>query len=498
VSPVPPVPPVPPVLPGSRASRVTAVVVGAAIFLFALPVVRAELFSGWFTDEVADGPRVMTPIEPAVSDTDDCIDGACFDALESCSTDGELCERDLEIARIAWTYFENNTQETGLVNAAHKYPSTTMWDVSSSLAGTLAAREIGLIEQKAFDDRIVALLKTLNTMDLYNEEAPNKAYDTKTAEMTDYRNNASQIGIGFSVLDLARLMSWLDLLSCMHPKHAHTARNVMRRWTWCNMFDPRQMYGAHQSKDGVKYLQEGRLGYEQYAAKLFERAGVNQTIADLYRNRHAQTVSIYGVDVPYDIRDPRAMGAINYVVTESFALDAMELGFDDENRALVRAIYDVQKRRWEETGIPTAVSEDNLDRSPYFLYNTIYAAGTPWNTISDKGERYPWLRSISTKAAFSLAALYPDDPYSQVLTDAVESAYDPERGWYSGIYESGIGYNKAVTANTNGIILEGLLYKLRGSLHGSCESCGHDFSIRTPEDDAYPREAEEQCFPEGP
>ncbi|MEM7467178.1 MAG: DUF3131 domain-containing protein, partial [Pseudomonadota bacterium] len=41
----------------------------------------------------------------------------------------EVSARDLEIAKIAWVYFQNNSQEkTGLVNSANKYPSTTMWD----------------------------------------------------------------------------------------------------------------------------------------------------------------------------------------------------------------------------------------------------------------------------------------------------------------------------------------------------------------------------------
>jgi len=488
----------------TRSNRRKLITVTAAlVFLCALPAVRAELFSGWFTDE-ATKPRTMTPIPPELhtdSDLDSnavsCAEGHCFEPLESCPTTGELCERDRAIAEIAWTDLENNIQETGLVNSAHNYPSTTMWDVASSLSGTIAARELGLIEQKEFDDRISAMLGTLMTITLYNKEAPNKAYNTISGKMVDYRNEPTASGIGFSILDLARLMSWLDLLSCTHPKHSAAARNVMRRWKWCNMFDERQMYGAAETKKGTtQYLQEGRLGYEQYASKLFTRAGVSQSVADTYSNRHAQIVTLYGVDIPYDVRDPRVLGAINYVVTESFALEAMELGADAENEKWVRNIFEVQKRRWQATGVVTAVSEDNIDRPPRFLYNTIYAAGTPWNTITDKGDRYTSLRSLSTKAAFSLAALYPEDPYSRVLVDAIESAYDPEKGWYSGIYESGIGYNKALTANTNGIILEGLLYKLRGPLHASCETCDHEFEIRTENDLAYPRTATEQCYPE--
>ena len=59
------------------------------------------------------------------------------------------CAKDLELARIAWKYFENNYQPvTGFVNAANKYPSTTMWDLASSLAATIAAHQLELIDDR--------------------------------------------------------------------------------------------------------------------------------------------------------------------------------------------------------------------------------------------------------------------------------------------------------------------------------------------------------------
>ena len=80
-----------------------------------------------------------------------------------------------------------------------------------------------------------------------------------------------------------------------------------------------------------------------------------------------------------------------------------------------------------------------------------------------------------------------------MLYDAVRSAYDPDKGFYSGIYESGIGYNKAITANTNGIILEALLYKSYGALHGRCDKCERRMVL--DEKDRATRNA--QCLPGG-
>ncbi|MEA3277296.1 MAG: DUF3131 domain-containing protein [Pseudomonadota bacterium] len=396
-------------------------------------------------------------------------------------TAAPLCPADMKIARTAWKFFENNYQEkTGLVNSADRYPSTTMWDTGSALAATVAAHELGIIDQKTFDDRVVAMMATLTAIDLFNGEAPNKAYSTETGEMVDYNNKPSPDGIGVSTLDLARLVSWLQLLSCRHPKHAHAAEEIILRWNYCRLIKNGQMYGLMRdpATQEIKVVQEGRLGYEQYAGKVFRMLGFDQSVAATYRNEFATELDIYGVPISYDVRDPRKLGAYNYVVTESYAMDVMEHGRDEENSPLIDNIFEVQKRRWRNTGITTAVSEDNVDRDPWFVYNTIFVAGSPWNAITDTGKDMEHMKSLSTKAALTMSFLYPDDEYGNVLYDAVKNAYDPERGWYSGIYENGMGYNKAITANTNGVILSGILSKTYGPLLQICSRCNKPFFER--------------------
>ena len=408
----------------------------------------------------------------------------CFTpALDrSCFAPRPTCDGDLRVAKIAWKYFENNYQPTtGLVNAADKYPSTTEWDAASSLAGTIAARELDIITAKEFDDRMTAFLATMNTQKLFGGVAPNKAYNTITGAMVDYNNRASE-GIGYSALDLARLVSWLSNLACLHPRHAHAAKLAIERWNLGRVLHDGQMFGTYvdTATKAVREVQEGRLGYEQYGGKVFASLGFDQSVAASYRNVSASTVTILGVPIVVDLRDPRKLGAYNYVVTESYALDAMELGLDSVNTPLVRNIFEVQKRRWQKTGIVTAVSEDNIDRAPYFLYNTIYAAGSAWNTITDTGVDHDALKSVSVKAAYSLAALYPTESYSNVLVDRVANAYDPDRGYFSGVYESGIGYNRATTVNTNGIVLEAILYKRLGAVGSLCSRCGKALKVTPP------------------
>ncbi|MCH9671572.1 MAG: DUF3131 domain-containing protein, partial [Gammaproteobacteria bacterium] len=88
---------------------------------------------------------------------------------------GRLTETELEWAKIAWRYFEQNTNpETGLVNSIDKYPTTTMWHLADYLAALMAVREFELINSKEFDERISATLVFLNTMKLFFGRLPNR------------------------------------------------------------------------------------------------------------------------------------------------------------------------------------------------------------------------------------------------------------------------------------------------------------------------------------
>ena len=118
---------------------------------------------------------------------------------------GELTAREMTIAKNAWQYFVTNYQPTtGLVNAVNKYPSTTMWDSGSYLAALTAARELGIIDKAEFDRRMLKILATINKLDLFRNELPNKAYNTLTAQKVNYTNKPGEIG--FSALDIGRML----------------------------------------------------------------------------------------------------------------------------------------------------------------------------------------------------------------------------------------------------------------------------------------------------
>ncbi|PYE85999.1 DUF3131 domain-containing protein [Pseudoroseicyclus aestuarii] len=390
---------------------------------------------------------------------------------------GFLDEREMRAAEVAWHYFETYTQEeTGLANSVGNYPSTTMWDTASYVSGMVAAYELCLIEKPEFDRRAMQLLTTLKGLDLFRGEMPNKVYHTRTGEKVNYTNRSGEIG--FSALDIGRFLVWMRILKHRYPYLGNSIDAVLLKWDFSNIVDEEGLLiGAYIDKETNEtvYAQEGRLGYEEYAAKGFALWGFRPLLS--HRAEPYLTASIFGVPVPYDGRDPRLFHSQNYVVTESYLLDGLELGFDlphdditpdwlhsDGWRAeFADRIYEVQEARWQNTGFMTARSEHNVSGPPYFTYDTIFSDGYPWNTVSPRGDYVPDHAAIAAKAAIGLWSLWDTD-YTDVLFDAIIESYDPERGMYEGLYERGQGRVEIFTANNNGIILAGLLHKVQGTL----------------------------------
>ncbi|HEX2543782.1 MAG TPA: DUF3131 domain-containing protein, partial [Ramlibacter sp.] len=388
---------------------------------------------------------------------------------------GALTARELQMARTAWKYFENNTQPSGLANAVDNYPSATMWDTASYMGAVVAARELGVITPQAADARIAKLLEALNRLQFFRNELPNKVYHTQSLEKVDYANRPGEIG--FSALDLGRMLVWLKIVKERYPQHADAIDRFVLRWNFQRVVDPQgMMFGAMLDKDGkLQYVQEGRLGYEEYSARGFELWGFNTDLAA--RAEPYATLPIYCVEVAYDARDPRKYYQHNYVVSESYVLDGIEFDWDTTMRRdaggarhthpwmadFAHRVYQAQENRFRATGILTARSEHQLEAEPYFVYDTVFTDGYAWNTITEDGKYVPQFAAVSLKAALGMWVLWRSE-YTDRLFEAVAGEADPARGFREGILENGKGAIRAFTANNNGIMLEALLYKSQGKL----------------------------------
>jgi len=388
---------------------------------------------------------------------------------------GQLTEKEKVWAKVAWSYFENNVNpKTGLVNSVDRYPTTTMWNVADYLAALVAAREFDLIDQLEFDHRLSRVLKFLNTMDLFFGRLPNKVYNTKTGKMVNYGNQNEEIG--WSAIDLGRLLLWLKIVSVWHPIYSEYIDKIVLRWSFCDLLDRcGLLYGGIKIQGKIDLYQEGRMGYEEYAALGYQVWGFDTKQSSSLSPY--ELASIYGVQIAYDGRDPRETGTFAPVVTLPYVLTGIETNWDKSNdkstldsvhsdnelSTLAEKIYRVQALRYEKEKIFTARTDHQLGKPPFFVYDSIFAAGYPWNTISDSGDVYTDLSLVSTRAAFGMWALWKTE-YTDQLIDVLEALYDEDRGWYEGRYELTGGYDNTITASTNAVVLEALLHKLRGKL----------------------------------
>ena len=385
--------------------------------------------------------------------------------LAACSEiSAPLTPEEQVYARAAWQYFVNNYQPaTGFVNSTGGYPSGTLWDMANYLTAMNAALSLNIINQGDFDTRLNKFLTTLSGLKLFDGALPNKVYNAATGEMTDYGNNPKPRGIGWSALDVGRMLAAFHIIRTCHPQYADWLKGIVDKWKLEQSLKDGELYGtAVLPDDKTLLVQEGRLGYEEYAARGYQLWGFKPDKA--IAAEPLQFVKINNLNIPADTRDYKSTNANNYVVSESYILDAIEFGLQGYLQDYAASVFEAQKRHYETTKELTAVSEDNIDQAPYFLYNTVYSNGVAWATITDENKPYPQLRTLSTKAAFGWRYLYPTDPYAQQVFEVAKELRSPDGGgFYAGLYQETKQPNKALTGNTNGLILEILHFKARGN-----------------------------------
>ncbi len=366
-------------------------------------------------------------------------------------------------AGIAWRYFENNYQKsTGLVNAIDRTPSTTLWDAGSYLMALISANRLGIIDSSVFHRRVSKALTALAHLPLVDSTAPNLVYNTVNGGMIEENNTPAPEGTGWSAVDVARLFVPFTIIVWNHPRHAEEVKDVIRRWAFDVLVRDGLLYGASVNANGsVELMQEGRLGYEEYAARAFSLVGINAFRA-LRVDDFLDFQEFRGVNVPVDNRGPDASVRHGHLVSEPAILTGIEFGYDPVWRELAFRIYLAQERRWNFTGLLTAVAEDVIDEPPQVVYNTVTANGRMWSCIDGRGDDVPQFKSLSTKAAFGWHMLFTTY-YTDTLMTRVHALNDSTRGWYSGIYETSGRTNATITCATNAMVLEALCYRQYGA-----------------------------------
>ncbi len=389
---------------------------------------------------------------------------------------GELTETEKKWAKAAWKYFINNyNPHTGLVNGMQNFPVSSVWNIADTLAATVAAHRLALIDDYEFDQRISALLGFLNTMGLSFGKLPNKYYHAENGSMS---NVAGQTGdAGWSAVDIGRLLIWLQILAGYAPHYTEYIDKAILRWRFCEIIDDcGQLYGSFNNSGQLSLYPNMPLGYEDYALMGFGAWGFNRPAKRKYSEE--RVVKIHDIPIPVGHEDPRVTGRYHPVVSTPFLLLGLEFNWDqptdyslddqvhtdDFMAELAEKIYRVQAARHREDRIFTARADHQLNREPYFIYDTLFAAGFAWNTLSANGDFKPDEALVSIRAVFPMWALWKT-AYTDALMELMDTLYDSEKGWFEGRLERTGKHERTLSCTTNALVLEALMYKVHGKLY---------------------------------
>ena len=363
-----------------------------------------------------------------------------------------------DAARAAWAQVDANYHaSTGLVNAQTTWSYPTAWDIASALAAFYSARGLGLITDEEYKNRASKLLATMQKARLYQGIAYGRNYDAKTGELVGPDQKPHPNGTGYSAMDLGRLLAILGIVARQDPDLAGAARAVATRINARQVIRNGYLQGTELNKSGKpETYQEGRLGYEQYAAAGFNLWSMNAPNAASARI-NATKATVLGIPMTGDKR------GLDRITSEPFIMHGLELGWNAEMREMAWQTLSAQAARYANTGKVTMVSEDAINKAPhYFYYYCVYCSGKPFViNIHTPGVDLDEPRWLSTKAAFSWLALLPNE-YTWTATQAVLPALDAKSGWATGVYEGTKTNTGAYSLNTAALILEAALYRKTG------------------------------------
>jgi hypothetical protein len=381
-------------------------------------------------------------------------------AAQSWLTDARRAEEDTlfeDAARAAWHFADRNyIPSTGFTRPLETYPIGTVWDLASGLAATFSAAELGLLPRAELDQRMSRALRTLGQLPLFDGIGFNKEYVFTSGSLITIQRQPGRTGYGISATDEGRLLLWLRIIANRYPVHAPEVRRVVERLKLESMIQDGYLQGHQLSRRTGKTrpYQEGRLGYEQYAARGFHAWGANAEKAlDIRENMGSKV--IYGVDLPADKRGR------DRLTSEPFTLLGMEAGFTPSELEVARRVVAVQSARHEQGDTLTMASEDAINIAPdYFFYYAILSPRGSFVIDVQRQAKVNRPRWVSTKAAFAWHALMPGD-YTRLVVDHVRAKARVGGEWGSGVLENGRPTGHP-NLNTAAVVLEAAAYRKLG------------------------------------
>jgi hypothetical protein len=361
-----------------------------------------------------------------------------------------------QAAEAAWRYVEKNYRpSTGLIDSTAGYPYTTVWDIGSDIGALYAGHELKFIDDAEYDRRIRRLLGTLASVKLYDNAAFNKVYATRTGAMITRGEQSSARGYGWSAIDIGRLLVWLKIVAVNQPAFAADAEKVVRRLSMDRLVAGGYLRGEDLDPRGApRRYQEGRVGYEQYAAAGFAAWGARPDKA-LRLAENSIPLKVMGHEMPADIRSG------DRITSDPLILMGLEVGWDAETEKFASTFLAVQETRYRQTGRVTLTAEDAIGRPPYFFYYyCAFANGKAFGIdVQDPRGAVEQPRWVSAKAAYAWHALRPS-AYTGLAVRTVAPARTAT-GWGAGVYEGSGASTGTLNVNTAAVILTSALYQSR-------------------------------------
>jgi hypothetical protein len=365
----------------------------------------------------------------------------------------------LDAARTAWAYADANyNPATGWINSVEDYAFATVWDIASGLMALYCADQLDLLDGDEYDRRMRRALQSLVDARLFEGVAFNKMYSTRTGQIAGragQESTTSERGYGWSVMDIGRLMAVLRVIDQTQPQYRDLMERIVGRLDYTRLIRDGYLRGEDLNRSGrLRRYQEGRVGYEQYAAAGFAAWG-HRADAALDLNRNTYPVPVLGVPVRGDRRGDE------HLTSEPFVMMGLELGWTPEIGTLAANVLAAQEARWKQTGKVTIVNEDALTGPPYFLYYSVYSSRRPFAVEAPAGApRGPTPRTVSVKAAHGWHALLPSD-YTRLALQRVQGARSAG-GWGAGVFEESGSVSGGRNVNTAAVVMEAALYVQRG------------------------------------
>ena len=361
-----------------------------------------------------------------------------------------------DAAATAWKQIDRLwVQRTGLALATPDYDRLTPWDIGSVIGALYCAHRLELLSDEQYHTRLARTLKTLETMPLFRGTVYHRMYFARSAKMVGRKGGPTTVGYGWSGTDLGRLLNWLSIIDRTEPQYHAAVTRITDRIKFETTTKDGYMLGGRIGTHGKLFTwQEGRIGYEQYAARGYQYFGAAvDKAADV--NLNATPVTVLGVPL---LADKRGLDRLN---SEPFVLMGMEFGFTPDMEKLARNVLAAQEARFKQTGKLTMVSEDAVNVAPYyFYYYCVYCNGRAFVVdIADTGKSMDEPRWVSTKASFGYHALFGTDYTKRVLEQIANAK--TSRGWSSGVFEKSGKTTGAYDINTAAIVLEAALYRKR-------------------------------------